>query len=299
MKAIKELNYVRSAVARSMILKKTKTIGVIIPDVSNPFFGEVVAGIENNASKKDYFATLSISNESTEKESKIIQHFMERGVDGVIVTTANENGNQIKPLMDLNIPVVAVDRMINNFEVDTVLIGNREGSYEATCHLINQGHKKIAIISGPQDTTPGNERYKGFCQALNEYNLEIKDEWVGDGDFTENSGYNLTMDFFQFESKPTAIFSSNNLMSIGSLKALSEMNLKIGKDISFVGFDDIELATFLKPQLTMVSRPMKSIGEIAFQLLYDRITEGSNIRNKREYILSPRLIVRDSGSFKF
>lgn len=294
-KAIKELNYVRNAVARSMVRKETKTIGVIIPDICNPFFSEVVAGIESQALKQDYFVTLSSSNESKVIEKNIIHHFLERGMDGVVLTTADESGEVLKPLINANIPVVAVDRAIQKYEVDTVLVDNVEGSYNAVQHLINQGHRKIAIICGPLNTTPGYERFQGYRSAMEDNKLEIKDEWIGYGDFMEKSGYNLTKQFYELPNKPTAIFSSNNLMSIGSVKALNDLNWKIGKEVSFIGFDDIEIATFMKPTLTMVSRPMRNIGEIAIQLLFDRINnKGSSSLNKREYRLSPTLVVRES-----
>lgn len=142
---IKELNYVRNAVARSMVRKETKTISIIVPDICNPFFSEVVAGIEKVAFGKGYFTMLSSSNES----KKIVQHVLERGVDGVIVTTADESGNQLKELFGAGIPVVIIDRIIQKYEVDTVIIGNREGVYEAVQHLIQEEHEEIAIIRGP------------------------------------------------------------------------------------------------------------------------------------------------------
>lgn len=293
--AIKELNYVRNAVARSMVRKETKTIAVIIPDICNPFFSEVVAGIERKAIEKNYFTMLSSSNESKKIERKIVQHIIERGVDGVVVTTADESGEQLRPLFDLNIPVVAVDRVVQNHQVDTVIIGNREGAYEAVRHLISEGHEKIAIITGPQNTTPGYERYNGYVKALREFGLEVRDEWVGDGDFREGSGYDITQRFYKLDEPPTAIFSSNNLMSIGALKAIQDLNWKLGEDISFLGFDDIEIATFTRPQITTVSRPMKQLGEVAFQLLLDQITEKDKSgRKRREFILTPHLNIRDS-----
>lgn len=294
-KAIKELNYVRSAVARSMVRKETKTIAVIIPDICNPFFSEVVAGVERMAIEKGYFTMLSSSNESKKIEEKLVKNIIERGVDGVIVTTADESGAQLKALFDQHVPVVAVDRMIKNYQVDTVIIGNREGAYEAVRHLIQEGHERIAIIRGPQNTTPGLERYKGYIQALEEFDIEVSTELVGDGDFKEESGYELAKYFATLENPPTAIFSSNNLMSIGALKAVQEMNWELGKEISFLGFDDIEIATFTRPQITTVSRPMRQLGEVAFQLLYDRIHESDvGKRKQREFILTPHLNIRGS-----
>ena len=297
--AIKELNYIPNAVARSMVQKETKAIAVIIPDIRNPFFSELVSSIEKKALEKDYFTTLSNSNDSKVIESKIVKHIIQRGVDGVIVTTADEEGHQLKPLFDANIPVVAVDRILKNYLVDTVIIGNREGAYEAVQHLITEGHQKIAIIRGPQDTTPGIERYKGYKQALKENGLKESSEWVKDGDFREQSGYDLTKQLYTLKDKPTAIFSSNNLMSLGVIKALKELNWKLGEEVAFIGFDDLEIATFIKPELTTVSRPMKQIGEVAFDLLYKRMQEHDLEQiNKREIILAPSLKIRNSSKNK-
>ena len=297
--AIKELNYIPNAVARSMVQKETKAIAVIIPDIRNPFFSELVSSIEKKALEKDYFTTLSNSNDSKVIESKIVKHIIQRGVDGVIVTTADEEGHQLKPLFDANIPVVAVDRILKNYQVDTVIIGNREGAYEAVQHLIKEGHQKIAIIRGPQDTTPGIERYKGYKQALKENGLKESSEWIKDGDFREQSGYDLTKQLYRLKDKPTAIFSSNNLMSLGVIRALKELNWKLGEEIAFIGFDDLEIATFIKPELTTVSRPMKQIGEVAFDLLYKRMQEHDlELINKKEIILAPSLKIRNSSKNK-
>lgn len=296
LRAIKNLNYIRNAIARSMVRKETKTIGVIIPDITNPFFSQVISGIERIALENNYFTILSSSNESERIESEILQHYLERGVDGLIITTANESGRQLEPFINSGIPIVAVDRQIKQFDVDTVLTGNREGAYEAISHLILNGHKKIAIIRGPQNTTPGLERYKGYVKALEENGISIQDEYVGDGNFMEESGYELTKQFYQLADRPTAIFSCNNLMSIGSVKAINDLNWQIGKDLAFTGFDDIEIATFISPNLTMISRSMRHLGEIAFKLLRDRMNGSTKDEpfKKKQYIISPSLIIRES-----
>lgn len=293
--AINELGYIRSAVARSMKRKETNTIGIIVPDIKNPFFPLVVAGIEQKAREKGYYTILSSTNESPIVEEEIVKIFIERGVDGVIITTANENGEHIKLLQDQGIPIVAVDRAIKQFEVDTVLVDNVNGSHQAVQHLILQGHEKIAIICGPQETTPGYERFVGYKKALEDYNIPLKKEWIVQGDFMEMSGYKAAVELFHLPDKPTAIFSSNNLMTIGCVKAMMDLDWKLGEEVSFIGFDDVEIATFIKPKLSVVSRPMNTIGEIAFQLLYERINFKENMQ-KREYLLSPELRIRESCS---
>ncbi|MBO0959934.1 LacI family DNA-binding transcriptional regulator [Neobacillus sp. MM2021_6] len=293
LKAIKELGYIRSAAARTMKRKDTKTIGVIVPDIKNPFFPLVMAGIEKKAREKDYFTILSSTNESPIIEEKIVRNFLERGVDGVIITTANEDGEHLELLWEQNIPVVAVDRSIRNFEVDTVLVDNMQGSYQAVQHLILQGHRKIAIICGPQNTTPGLERFLGYKKALEDYTIPLDDRFIVQGDFGEYSGNTATKQLSKLEERPTAIFSSNNLMTIGCMKALNELNWVLGDEVSFVGFDDVDIATFLNPKLTVVARPMNTVGEIAFMFLHDRIHYKDNIP-KRKYSIPPELIIRHS-----
>ncbi|MDQ0861912.1 LacI family DNA-binding transcriptional regulator [Bacillus sp. V2I10] len=226
LKAIEELGYIRSAAARTMKRKETNTIGVIVPDIKNPFFPLVMAGIEQKAREKEFFTILSSTNESPKVEEEIVKNFIERGVDGVIITTANENGDHLKLLQEQGIPVVAVDRSIKKFKVDTVLVDNKKGSYQAVQHLILQGHEKIAIICGPQSTTPGLERFLGYKKALEDYNIELDERYVMHGDFGEQSGIESTKKLFELDDQPTAIFSSNNLMTIGCMKALDELKLE-------------------------------------------------------------------------
>lgn len=292
-KAVNELGYIRSAVARSMKRKETNTIGIIVPDIKNPFFPLMVAGIEQKARGKGLYTILSSTNESPIVEEEIVKIFIERGVDGVIITTANETGDHIRLLRDQRIPVVAVDRDIKLFDVDTVLVDNINGSYQAIQHLILQGHERIAIVCGPQNTTPGYERFLGYKKALEEYGIPVDTSLIIQGDFMEGSGYKATQELFSLNDKPTAIFSSNNLMTIGCMKALMDLDWKLGEAVSFVGFDDVDIATFIKPKLTVVSRSMNTLGEMAFQLLYERIHAKENLP-KREYLISPELKIRDS-----
>lgn len=291
--AIEQLNYIPNAVARSMVRKKTNTIGVIIPDINNPFFPLVMSGIEQQARNKGYFTILCNTNESPEIEKELIQVLLERSVDGLIITTADEFGYQLQPVIERKIPVVAVDRQIKNYEVDTVLVGNLDGAYQATRHLILQGHTKIAIIRGPQNTTPGHERYIGYRRALEDYNILPVAEYVQEGDFKEESGYLCTKKLFALPERPTAIFTANNLMTLGCLKALTDVKWVLGEEVSLIGFDDIDVAEFVNPPLSVVSRPMRQLGEVAFDLLYEKmIHEGEWV--KRHYVLSPEIKIRQS-----
>ncbi|MEV9640805.1 LacI family DNA-binding transcriptional regulator [Mammaliicoccus sciuri] len=291
--AIKELGYVRNAVARSMKKKETKMIGIIIPDINNPFFPLVVSGIEQQARKKGYYTMLSNTSESPIVESEIINILVERGVDGVVITTADEYGKQFQILQEQGIPVVALDRRINEYNFDSVLIDNIDGAYQATKQLILQGHQDIAIICGPHSTTPGRDRFAGYLKALSDYEIPLNDQFVVQGSFSEEGGYSATRTLNELEVRPTAIFSSNNLMSIGCIKALQDLEWRLGEEVAFIGFDDIEIATFTKPKLSVVSRPMNALGELAFQLLHERIL-ANEVFSPRNYLLSPELKIRES-----
>ena len=294
-KAISELGYVRNAIARSMVRKETKTIGVLIPDITNPFFSRVISGIEREAVRCGYHTILSSSQDSEDIERNVLDNFLERGIDGLIITTSNEYGKHLDRFMESDIPVVAVDRQLHHYEVDTVLSGNREGAYEAIGHLISQGFRKIAIIRGPQSTTPGLERYRGYSKALHEHGIEINEDFIVDGDFGEESGYQAAKKLNDLKVKPDAVFSCNNLMSMGALKAMNELKWDIGKDLGFVGFDDLEISTFHNPNLTMIARNMQHLGKVSFDYLRARMDDESASEQKREYIMSPSLIVRDSS----
>ncbi|PRO67044.1 LacI family DNA-binding transcriptional regulator [Alkalicoccus urumqiensis] len=293
-KAIEELSYVRNAIARSMVRKETKTIGVIVPDITNPFFSQVISGVEEAAIQAGFFPIVTSTREDLLLEQQILTHYLERGIDGLIITTAQENGTHLNEFMKSSIPVVAVDRPLKQYDVDTVLSGNREGAFEAVSHLIEEGFKDIAIIRGPQNTTPGLERYKGYVKALEANGIPVQPDFVCDGDFMQGSGYEQVKNLYSQKRKPDAVFSSNNFMSLGAIRAMRELDWKIGRDIGFAGFDDIEVATFMEPALTVVSRRMKHLGAIAFQYLENRM-EKKGESAKREYILSPSLVIRDSS----
>lgn len=293
LQALRQLDYQPDDVARSMVMKRTHTIGVVIPDITNPFFPSVIKGIEDLARKRGYSTILCNTDESPEEEQKAIRMLRQKRVDGLVITTADENGKQIRKAVADGLPVVLVDRKAEGCDLDVVLIDNVLGAYQAARHLILQGHKKIGVIAGPQSVTPGRERLKGFQTALREYGVQFEERYTKIGDFREESGYALGRQLLESPKPPTAIFSCNNLMTIGLLKAILERGLRIGTDIAVVGFDDIEIATMLNPPITVVARPMYKMGTLACDLLMERI-EGTGPADGRSVILIPELVVRGS-----
>jgi LacI family transcriptional regulator len=295
LKAMKELNYIPNLLARSVVSQRSQLLSMIIPDIENPFFAAVYKGASKKLLKGNYMTLLGDSGDELTIEEQLLKIMLEHRVAGLILTPVSEEPDWLERIT-LDIPVCLVDRNINHFDCDRVLIDNQLGTYEATKLLINNGHTKIGIISGPLESTPGKERFTGYYRCLKDHNIDIEDDFIQYGDFREKSGYNLGVKLLELESPPTAILSSNNLMTIGLLEAINGKRLTIGRDIAVVGFDDIPIATLMNPKLTVVSRPMQEMGEIAAEMLLKRM---ENPEEPKQLVrMTPHLIVRGSESIK-
>lgn len=280
-----------------MVVKRTQTIGVIVPDIANPFFPEVIKGIEEYAREYGFTTFLANSDESVDEESRILSALRERRVDGLIVTTASELDSPLVEFEFDSSPIVLLDRYIHKSPYDSVVIDNTRGAYTAVKHLVTEGHTKIGLIGGPSNVTPGRDRTKGYIQAHTDFEIPIRQEYILEGDFKEESGYRLGEKLLAMSQPPTAIFSANNLMTLGLLKYIQRRHLQLGKDITVIGFDDLDLATFIEPPLTVVSRPMRYMGEIAASLLIERIN-GAEFKEPRKIVLLPQLVIRKSTNNK-
>jgi LacI family transcriptional regulator len=293
LKAIKEMNYSPNHLARSMVKKRTDTIGVIVPDIANPFFPEVIKGIEVSARKHGFTTFLANSNESVEEESRILNVLRKRRVDGLIVTTSNELESPLLQFEPDDIPIVLLDRDIEGSSYDSVVIDNVGGAYAAVKHLITEGHCQIGLIAGPSSVTPGRDRTKGYLKALKDFGIQVNPDYIREGDFKEESGYRLGSELLSMPTPPTAIFSCNNLMTLGLLKYIQDQGLRLKEDVTVIGFDDLDIANFIKPPLTVVSRPMRYMGEIAANLLIERIN-GLELSEPRKIVLVPQLLIRET-----
>ena len=290
--AIHALNYQPNAIARSLVKRKTHTIGIIITDILNPFYTAIVRGIEDVTYKSGYSVMLCNTDEDPEKEILYIQMLLEKRIDGLVISTAFQDG--IHPLLSRlkGIPLVTTVRKIRGLSSDAVLGDNRGGAYQAIDHLIRLGHRRIGIISGPTGLSSGAERLEGYKKALEDHRIPMEDQWVKIGDFKRESGYSLTKEMFQRDPLPTALFVFNNQMALGALQALNELKIRIPKDISFISFDDMEWYSFLDPSLTAVEHSPYLIGKTAGEMLLQRI--GKKRKNPKKVILPSHLIIRAS-----
>lgn len=292
--AIKELNYVPSVVARSLKSNQTKTIGMLIPNNSNPFFADLIRGIEDTCYLQDYSVILCNTDDNRNKQVKYLEVLIGKQVDGLIVVASGVEEDLIDLLSRQSLPISIVDREITGLEADRFKADNQLGGYLATQHLIDLGHKKIACISGPLDLSASSERVAGYNRALRESDLESNPNWLQQGNFKSKGGYEAMQQILSQKNRPTAIFACNDLMAFGSLCAAHEKNLSIPEDLSIVGYDDILLASYSCPPLTTIMQPAHELGVMAAQALIDRVRNDQ--LPKQNTILEPRLIIRKSAA---
>ena len=289
-----ELNYSPNYLARSLKKKKTFTIALIISDVTNPFFTTLARGVEDKASSQGFNAIFCNTDESPAKEKEYIDLMLRRRVDGLVIASCS-TGDTLRDLKEKEVPVVLVDRRIENFEGDLVVGDSKEGAYELTRHLIEvHNFREIAMITGPTIISTSKDRIAGYQRALQEAGLPIRSEWIMTGSYKEDFGYQIATRFFSEKKKlPQAVFAGNNLIAIGIVRAARERGIKIPEDLALVTFDDLEAASLLYPFLTVAKQPAYTMGSLATQFLLERI-EGGEIREKREVVLKPEIIVRRS-----
>jgi LacI family transcriptional regulator len=289
----KELNYQPNQIARGLRLRQTRTIGLIVPDISNPFFAYVVRSIQKAAHKLGYTLVVCDTDESLDLEIEHIDLLKSKGIDGLIIMPVGQEYGHIEQLLTERIPIVLLDRCFDGFETNCVVIDNHHGAYEAIEHLIEHGHRRIAIIQGLPHTYTNNGRLHGYRDALTHHNIPIDENLIVGSDFRKENGYIETKLLLRLEHPPTAIFATSDLITFGALQAISEEGLKIPADISLVAFDDIDFAMSLTCPITAVAQPKESMGEMAVKLLVDHI-KGREKKRPKRFVLKPRLIVRAS-----
>jgi LacI family transcriptional regulator len=273
-RACVELRYRPSAVARSLRSGRTRSIGVVVPDILNPYYAAVVSGIQGVTRDGSYHVFLSSTDESADRQHDVLVELAGR-VDGLILIPATEQTEPSRELENTRFPVVLVDREAADADrFDSVLVDNIGGARAATEYLLGLGHERIAIVGGPLDTTPGRERHDGFMEAVTAAGVEIDPAHIEDGAFHAAGGYQAALRLLGGRVAPTAIFSVNNLMTIGVLRAISELGIRIPAELSLIGFDDLDLGALLTPPLTCISRPTEAQGSLAMRLLLRRLEEG-------------------------
>ena len=299
-KAMEELDYRPNALASGFRSGKTKSIGLIIPDISNQFFAEISRKIEDKGFEHGYSVILCNSDDDRLKEKNYIDVLVAKQVDGIIFISAGEDSGNLGKALDFNVPIVLVDRDILEIDADIVLVNNKSGGLIATRYLIELGHRRIACIAGPSPITPSAMRVEGYKQALMEASIPFDTNLIKTGDYRFSSGEEAMRELFANPQPPTAVFASNDMMALGAFQAVYDKGFKIPDDFSIIGFDNIPLSQAMYPTLTTISQPIQEMARLVVDLLVDRMQfQDQRIRLHEEpsfkrVVLETELIIRNS-----
>ncbi|GAC1616649.1 MAG: LacI family DNA-binding transcriptional regulator [Candidatus Acidiferrum sp.] len=293
--AIRKLNYRPNLLARSLAKQKTHTIGMIVPDIANPFFPMVVRGAEDAAQKRGYNLLLCNSDDNQAKEESAIELLLSKRVDGILLTkaTCDISPSILQMIQEMNIPIVLVMRTFSKISKDAVITDDYQGAYEAVCHLARAGRKRIALIGGPMKVSNGKARWRGFRDALKAHGLTYDPALVIEGDYRTESGYRAG--HMVLSRRPDGVYVANYLMTVGFLKAAEEIGLHCPGDFGLVSFDDYPWLGIFRPRLTTVELPKYQLGFDAAEVLLDRIAGKGGPAILRK--LLPELRVRESCGF--
>ncbi|MEW6511940.1 MAG: LacI family DNA-binding transcriptional regulator [Bacteroidota bacterium] len=293
LKTARELNYRPNQLARGLRLKKTHTIGLVAPDLSNPFFAYIIKSAQSTAHSLGYSLVVCDTDEDLQLEIEHVNLLWSKGVDGLMVMPVGQKSQHLDTLLKNGMPLVLVDRPFEELHSSTVVIDNRLGAFEAVQHLIEHGHRRIAIIQGLADTYTSRGRLQGYIDALAKHGLPLDESLIVGKDFRKQNGYIETKFLLRSSNPPTALFTTSDLITLGALEAIFEEGLEIPRDISVVAFDDIESASLFRCPITAVAQPKENIGEMAVKLLTEQI-KGQRSFEPKHIVLKPTLIVRDS-----
>lgn len=293
-KAIAELGYVPNSLARSLRSRRTNTIGLIVTDITNPFFTTLARGVEDAANDAGYTVIFCNTDESTAKEEKYLNVLLQKQVDGLLLVPTENPVSTIQQIQKQGTPVVVLDRRISAVNVDIVRCDSVDGAYQLTNYLVSLGHRQIAVMSGSEGVSTADDRIAGYRNALEEAGIAIDEGYIFRGDFTQTSGYSMTKQAINLPLRPTALIAANNFITIGAMKALQEVEMEVPDDIALVGFDDLPPAMVTFPFFTVASQPAYEMGTRAMQLLVGRL-EGKEKDSYQEIILPTQLIVRRSS----
>jgi LacI family transcriptional regulator len=293
--AIRKLNYRPNLVARSLAKQRTHTIGMIVPDIANPFFPMVVRGAEDAAQKQGYNLLLCNSDDSLEKEERAIELLLSKRVDGILLTkAAGDFPPSLRQMIkDVDIPFVLVMRTYSKLTKDAVITDDYQGAYDAVCHLARAGRRRIGLISGPLKVSNAIARWQGFRDALKTQHLPFEQRLVIEGDYRIESGFRAGHALLSH--RPDGIYVANHLMTVGLLKAAEEMGLTCPDDFGLVSFDDYPWLGVFRPRLTTVELPKHQLGTEAAKLLIERI--GGDRKKAKVIKLQPELRIRESCGF--
>jgi LacI family transcriptional regulator, galactose operon repressor len=297
MAAMRELDYTPNAAARMLTLKRSHTIGLIVSDIQNPFFASVARGVEDVAQEQGYTVVLCNSDENADREQACLSALETRAVDGVLLASAGVADDHLSRLVRAGYPIVLVDRDLPDLGAPAILLDNEGAACEAVKHLIAGGHRRIAMISGRASISTTTERITGYRRALQQADLELDERLLVSGASTSEGGVAAANALLDVVPPPTAIFSGNNLMSIGALQAIANRGLSVPSDVALVGFDDFPYpwSDAFRPHLTTVAQPTYELGRRAAEILVEQL-RGAKPKPAERVVMQGELVVRESSA---
>ena len=292
--AIDALDYRPNRVARRLRrdTARASLIGLIVPDIQNPFFAELVRGVESVAQRHGYMVFLGNSDEDAAKEKRYIDLMRSESVDGLLLPASSDIAETVSLLARQGLPIVCVDRRLPKATLDTVVADNVSGAHAAVDHLLRIGHRRVGFVGGRPEISTSRERLEGYRLALDEHGVAFDPSLVREGDSRQASGRALAQELLTMTDPPTALLVGNNLMTLGALEAIHVLRLRIPDDVAIVGYDDMSWALAFDPPLTAVRQPSFEIGARAAELLLQRIADPK--RTASLVMLQPELVVRQS-----
>jgi LacI family transcriptional regulator len=289
--AARELNYQKNAIASALKRNLTKTVVLILSELSGPYYSELIQGVQESTIEHGY--DLIACSAYGGPDSTATRFLLEKRVDGAVVFAHQIDDAMVLEAAKEDFPVVVLDRSVDGPHVISVEVDNFRGALEAVEYLIGLGHTRIGYVSGPASSRDNQERFKGYLEALNRNSLPYREKWTIGGNFTWKGGYRAARMLVGQGDLPDAVFFANDEMALGGLKAFSEQGIRIPEDLSVIGFDEIQLAGYVRPALTTVRQPKYEAGALAARLLFQAL-KGEN--PEKRVVLSTELIIRDSTS---
>jgi LacI family transcriptional regulator len=286
------LNYHPSMIATALTGKQTFTLGLLVPDISNPYFAELARAIEDQGHHMGYSVVICSTDNKDERVENYINLLLKKSVDGIIIGTGVDNQELVQHLLNRKIPVALISREMPDIPVHTVVVDDVLGGRLAAEHLLELGHTRIGVLAEDLKVISSRNRVRGFRQALSEHGLPFREEDATICDYQIGHGKQAALELLSSPDRPTALFCCNDLLAIGAIQAAKELGLKVPGELSVVGFDNTILATVTDPQLTTVAQPIEQMGKQAVNLLMQDFVEYQSMKNR--IVVLPELVVRQS-----
>jgi len=297
LKVIEELDYKPDFFARNLVKKTSKTIGLLIPDIINPVFPEMAKGVSDKAFLNGYTVFLGNTDESIEKEVKLVNQLIEKRVDGIIFISTemcNKEGDytHYTYLMEKNIPIVLINGFIKGTDIPFVRIDEQKSGYLATKHMIKKGLRKIAFLGGPENSIPTNDKLKGYKKAFKEFNLTIENKYIILDKHEIQNGFKNTINLLNMKERPEGIITVSDALAIEAIRAARAKNISIPDNLKIIGFDDIKFSASFSPSITTVAQPKYKMGTMALGMLIHLIEKKE--LPERKVVIEPKLLLRES-----